>query len=166
MTNQAIKIIAWKFANMYFWNREAKRKRQEEMAKRNLRKDRTETNHWIWRAEDAREWPLEVIQCITLLKAQSTSTDSLGLCPVLIWKSPGMVTPQSLQAPSASQFCSVILSLEMFFPMHKCSVQYFSLHLPSLALSHRAATRVSLFLSLSREEYGHPRCKHLTVKIF
>lgn len=58
---------------------------------------------------------------------------------MLFRKSPNMVTPQSLQTPSAS--CCQALLTGKVFPMHKCSFPHFSLHLSSLALLHRIATQ-------------------------
>lgn len=44
---------------------------------------------------------------------------------------------------SPGTFCqrSVTLTQEMFFPMHKCSLPYFSLHLSSLAFLLKTATQ-------------------------
>lgn len=145
---------------MYFWNRGAKTKRQKD--ERNGREEPEERqdrdkslNMKSWRCRGA----LEVIQCIILLKAQSTTTDSLGLCPVLFWKSHRMVTPQSLQAPSAS-CCQALLTLEnavFYISVYTCHLLHFYTEL---------LYSVSLFFSLNKEEHGHPTCKHLIIKIF
>lgn len=62
-----------------------------------------------------------------------------------------MVTPQSLQAPSVS-CCQALFTLEKFFPMHKCSLPYFSLHLSSLAVLHRTATQCQSLLQPEQRE--------------